>query len=497
MFILFNGEILSNVSRVSNRDKSTYLECLGWQYHNSSVTKDSKRKKYPCIIFPDFSQDYLWEKCLIGYIDFKSMEFSASKIVLDNIIVKQIEVCRKTGTGGPKTRDGWIMGIDYSEYFYKIEISLYYNDYHGKKTAYQPSVFFQSYDIIWDEYYEIEQAKYSKTIHYLFVDFPKLIKNYLYGNEIDHYFCERPLCLLNYDILQKEWPNKEMYDYPVSSCTTAKHEYLFDRNDKLDLPFSFDKAISTLLTIKVERNDDGIIVKIGNGDLLYLNIYFEKIFEFAFNQKLLYNSKEKIAYCQLNDDIPFKLTCNNDIAAYIACTMHLYLYKYFDLEASRQLYMVSIPHEIVEYEDISLYISTMDPIDIEEYFFNIYRFLFCCKIEHKQVGNNRVGRDDYETKHKYYEFYPRKGYRVSDSVINKINILLQTKLAYEDEDTGWLGHPERFSYCNVYSREFFGGEAKSQDLGSLELRNASFLYVSNYFVMEYLTDKEDFKRFLK
>lgn len=498
MFLFYNGEIMTNVTLLRNKDNSvSCLEHRGWQYKKSPKTNDSKANKYPCIFFPNFSQDRIWEKCNIGYFDIDSMEFSASEIVLEHIIIRNIVVRRETGTGGPKTRDGWYTGINYSEFFYKIEISFYHNEYHGKKTAYHPSVIFHSYDIVWKNFSDEERKKYSKTIQYLFVDFPEIIKNYLEGNEQDHYFFDRPLCLLNFDLLQKGWPNKEMYDYPTYSCVTASHEYLFDRNDKMRLPYTLEKAITTLLSIEVETKEDNIIVKFGNGDLVHLNIYFERFFEFAFNQKLLYDSKTKVAYCYFNNDIPFSLNSNEDIAAYIACVMQTYLYKYFDLEASRQLHLVTIPQEISEYDEISTYLTEMEKIDIEEQFYDIYRFMFCCNIEHKQVGHNRVGRDEYESRYKSYEFRPREGHGVSKSIINKIDLLLKTKLKYEDEKTGWNSHPERYYYCNVYSHESFWGVAESRDLGSVELQNASFMFISNYFIMEYLTDREDFKRFYK
>lgn len=498
MLILFNGEILTNVSQLHDKNNSvSYLDYFGWRYYKSSESNESKKKTIPCIFFPDFSRDRLWEKCKIGYIDIETMEFTESKIVMDHIIIRKIEVRKETGTGGPKTRHGCVMGVDYAEYFYKIEIAFYNDDYHGKKTSYHPSVVFQSYDIVYKYSNEKERKKYSRTMHFLFEEFPEIIKDYLDGNEQDHYFYDRPLCLLNFDLLQRKWPNKEMYDYPTFSSVTASHEYLFDRNDRMNLPYTLEKAIAILHSIKVEKNEDEIIIKIGNGDLDSLNIYIERFFEFAFDQQLLYDRKSKIAYCKFNNTIPFELSNNDDIAAYISCVMHLYMYKYFDLEASRELSLVAIPQEISEYDEISTYLTKMEKIDIDEYFYDIYRFMFCCKIEHKQEGQNRVGRDDYESQHKSYEFYPREGHDVSKTVINKIDMLLQTKLKHEEEKTGWFGHPERYYYCNVYSSEYFWGRAESRDLGSFELQEASFSFISNYFIMEYLTDKEDFKRFLK
>lgn len=59
--------------------------------------------------------------------------------------------------------------------------------------------------------------------------------------------------------------------------------------------------------------------------------------------------------------------------------------------------------------------------------------MFCCNIEHKQIGQNRVGRDDHESRYKSYEFRPRKGHKMSQRVISKINLLLETKLEYQEE----------------------------------------------------------------
>lgn len=498
MLILFNGEILTNVSLVHDRDNSvSCLDYLGWRYYKSSKINESKKKPVPCIIFPHFSNNRIWEKCQIGYLDTQTMEFTASKIILEHMIIRDIEVRTETGKGGPKTRHGFITGVDYTEYFYRIEIAFYNTDNYRKITSYHPSVIFQSYDILYKYSSERDKKRYSRTMRYLFEDFPEIIKDYLEGNEQDHFFYDRPLCLLNFDLLQKGWPNKEMYDYPTYSSVTASHEYLFDRNDKLNLPYTLEMAITTLHSIKVESNEGDIIVKIGNGDIDYLNIYFERFFEFAFDQQLLYDKKSKIAYCKFNNEIPFNLSSNDDIAAYIACVMHLYLYKYFDLEASRELYLVSIPQDLSEYDEISTYLTEMAKIDIEEGFYDIYRFMFCCKIEHKQEGQNRVGRDDYESMSKSYEFRPRKGHGVSKSVIKKINSLLQTRLMYEEEKTGWYGHPERYYYRNVYSDGYFYGWAESKDLGSVELQNSSFMFISNYFIMEYLVDRDDFKRFLE
>ena len=176
--------------------------------------------------------------------------------------------------------------------------------------------------------------------------------------------------------------------------------------------------------------------------------------------------------------------------------MHLYLYKYFDLEASRQLYMVCIPEDYKEYDEISTYLTDMKKIVIDESFYDIYRLVFCCNIEHKQIGQNRVDRDDHENRYKSYEFRPRKGHKISQRVISKINLLLETKLEYQEKKNGWDAHPERYFYSNRYYSEYFYGSAKSCDLGSAELKESSFVFVSNYFIMEYLTDKEDFKRFL-
>ena len=498
MLILYNGEVLTNVSSLRNSDNSVAcLEHLGWRFYKSQKANISGQQSVPCIYFPKFSKDRIWEKCEIGYLDTDSLEFTPSKIVLDHMVIRQIEVRRETGTGGPKTRHGCVIGVDYSEYFYKIEISFYSDDHHGFKTAYHPSVIFQSYDIIYKDCSEGERRKYSRTMRYLFVEFPEIINDYLEGNEQDHYFYDRPLSLLNFNLLQKGWPNKETYEYPTYSCMTASHEYLFDRNDKMDLPYTLEKALITLHSTKVDKSEDEVIVKFSNDDSGYLNIYFERFFEFAFGQQLLYDKKTRIAYCHFNkSNIPFELSSNEDIAAYIACVMHLYLYKYFDLEASRELYLVSIPQETSEYDEISTYLTKMEKIDIEEQFYDIYRFMFCCKIEHKQEGQHRVGRDDCESMFKTYEFRPRKGHLISKSLIKKINSLLNTKLKYEEEESGWNGHPERYSYCNVYSHEYFYGWAESQDLGSVYLQNASFMFISNYFIMEYLTDKEDFKRFL-
>ena len=69
-------------------------------------------------------------------------------------------------------------------------------------------------------------------------------------------------------------------------------------------------------------------------------------------------------------------------------------------------------------------------------------------------------------------------------------------MEYQEEKNGWDAHPERYYYSNCYSSEYFYGSAESCDLGSAELKESSFIFVSNYFFMEYLTDKEDFKRFL-
>ena len=139
----------------------------------------------------------------------------------------------------------------------------------------------------------------------------------------------------------------------------------------------------------------------------------------------------------------------------------------------------------------------MEEIPFEEYFYDIYRFMYCCKIEHKQEGQHRVGRDDYEYCYKYYEFCPREGYHVPQKVINKINLLLKTNLKFEDkEESIWEPHPARYCYCDIYSSEYFYGWAETKDLGSYELKKASFIFISNYFIKEYLIDQEDFKRFL-
>ena len=497
MLILFNGEILTNVSLLCDTINSvSYLEHMGWRYNMCSNTNESKKKNIPCVVFPEFSNNLLWEKCKIGYVNTETAEFIASNIILEHMIIRKIEVRKETGTGGPKTRDGYIIGVDYTEFYYKIEIAFYNDDYHGEKTAYYPSVVFHSYDILYKDSSEENRKKYSKTMRYLFVEFQDIIKDYLEGNEQDDYFFDRPLCLLNFDLLQRGWPNKEMYDYPTRSSVTASHDFLFDRNDNMNLAYTLEKALTALRTIKVDKKEGELIVKIGNADSDYLNIYIERFFEFAFDQKLLYDKQSKNAYCKFKNNIPFGLTENDDIAAYIACVMHLYLYKYFDLEASRELYLVSIPQDMSEYDEISTYLTKMEKIEIEEYFFDIYRLMFCCTIEHKQKGYSRVGRDDCESLFKTYEFRPREGHRTSKSVINKIDSLLQTKLEYEDKKNGWDSHPERYYYCNEYSHYYFYGSAESKDLGSVKLQNASYIFISNYFVMEYLTDKEDFKRFL-
>lgn len=497
MFIFYNGEILTNVSLLRNSENSALcLDYYGWRYYKSFSENVTKQKSYPCVILPDFTKDDTWEKCTIGYMNFDSMDFTSSEILQDHFIIKQIEVCRKSGVGNLKIRGGYCPDLKYSEFYYKIEICFFENDTNSKLTTFNSSYVFQSYDIIWNDFDGFPRKKYSKTIQYLFVDFPEKIKNYLESNEQEHYFYKRPLRLLNFDLLQKEWPNKEMYNYPVYSSVTASHEYLFDRNDKLNLPYSLREAIKTLHTIEIEKKDD-IIVKFGNGELIYLNIYFERIFEFAFNHKLLYDKESRIAYCHLKNDISFNLSSNDDIAAYIACVMHLYLYRYFDLEASRELYLVSIPQSTNEYSEIYTSLPNMKKIDIEEYFYDIYRFIFCCKIEHKQEGFHRVGRDDKESSYKSYEFRPRKGYKAPTALIKKIDSLLQTKLEYEKETTGWNSHSERYYYCNVYWDGATAGLAKNKDLGSVELKNSSFYFISNYFIMEYLVDREDFKRFTK
>lgn len=500
MLILFNGEILTKVSLFHNLENSvSFLDYLGWRYYKTEKSNGSKPIRIPCITFPNLIQDGIWKNCEIGFIDSVSMRFTTSEICLEHIKIKRIEVCKYSGKRDIPTRDGWYSNQEYTEYFYKIELSFFDIDNKGEVMPYQPTYTFQSYDVIWANFREDHcfTKKYSRTFQYLFCDFPRIIKDYLEGNEHDHYFYKRPLCLLNFDILQKEWPKKEMYDYEVFSCVTASHEVLFDRNDRMNLPYTFEKVIISLLSIEVEKNEDGIVVKFGNGNKDYLNIYIERFFEFAFDQQLLYDRNTKIAYCKFNKTPPFELSTNEDIAAYIACVMHLYLYKYFDLEANRELYLVNIPQDLSEYNEISTYLTSMDKIELEEQFYDIYRLIFCCNIEHKQQGYNRVGRDDCESQFKTYEFRPREGHLVSKSVIHKIDMLLQTKLKYEDKKTGWDPHPERYYYYNEYSHEYFYCRAESKDLGSVELKNASFLFISNYFIKEYLIDRDDFKRFLE
>lgn len=496
MLIFYNGEIMSNVTLLRDRDNSVLcLEHLGWQYHKFPKNKDSKQNLIPYVSLPDFSEDGVWENCNIGYIDVDSMELTTSEVVVNNIKINKIEVCKKDGVGDFKTRDGNYPDIGYIEYFYNIDIS--FSNILNKSTSKSNyiSYVFQSYDIIWKFLDKNERKKYSRTMRYLFVEFPEIIRNYLEGNEVDHYFYERPLSLLNFDLLQKGWPNKEMYNSQIFSCGTASHNYLFDRNDHSNLPYTLENAILTLLSIQVEKKEEEIMIRFGNGDFIYLNIYFESFFEFVFNQKLFYDKNNRTAYCSFKGNIPFNLSSNDDIAAYIACSMHLYLYKYFDLEASRQLCMVNIPQELKEYSEISIFLNKYEKIDIEEDFYDIYRFMYCCEIEHKQHGTYRVGKDDMETQYKYYEFRPRKGHIMSKKFIDKIDLLLQTKLKYEEEETGWHSYPERYNYCNTYFHDYVAGSAESRDLGSIELRNASFLFVSNYFIKEYLIDKEDFKRF--
>ena len=500
MLILFNGEILTKVSLLHDKENSvSFLEYLGWRYYKTEKSNGTKPIKIPCITFPDLVKDGIWKNCEIGYIDSVSMRFTASEISLEHIKIKRIEVCKYSGKRDIPTRNGCYPSQDYMEYFYKIELSFFDFDIRGKVMPYQPTHTFQSYDVIWLNFKgDLSFAKkYSRTIQYLFSEFPKIINNYLEGNEHDHFFFKRPLCLLNFDLLQKEWPNKEMYGYQVFSCMTASHDVLFDRNDRMNLPYTFEKVIISLLSIEVEKSEDCIIVKFGDGNLDYLNIYIERFFEYAFDQQLLYDRNTKIAYCKFNNKLPFDISTNEDIAAYIACVMHLYLYKYFDLEANRELYLVTIPQNLSEYDEISTFLTRMDKIEFEEQFYDIYRLMFCCNIEHKQIGYNRVGRDDCESQFKTYEFRPREGHLVSKSVIHKIDKLLQTKLEYEDKKTGWDSHPERYYYYNEYSHEYFYGRAESRDLGSEELKNASFFSISNYFIKEYLIDREDFKRFLE
>lgn len=497
MLILFNGEIMQNVSLKTNRDNSqTYLEYKGWNYRSSS-TNNHKQNRVPYVSFPDSLKDGIWTNCNVGYIDLNTMEIFSSEITLEYIIINSIKVRRQSGTGGLPTRNGHYVDINYSEYFYKIELTLFDKDYKNRETDIYPYTI-ESYDIIWKGFDNKEGwlKKYSSTINYLFVEFPEKIRKYLEGEEHEHYFFKRPLSLINVDYLQHGWPMKGKILIPTLSCVTASHEYLFDRNNRLNLPFTLEKALLTLLTINVEKKDNDIVVKFCGSELSYLNIYFARIFEFAFNQKLLYNRLERVAYCHLKEEIPYNLNFEDDIAAYIACVMHLYLYRYFDLEASRQLYMVCIPEDYKEYYEISTYLTNMQKIVIDESFYDIYRLVFCCNIEHKQIGQNRVGRDDHESRYKSYEFRPRKGHKMSQRVISKINLLLETKLEYQEEKSGWDAHPERYYYSNCYSSEYFYGSAESCDLGSAELKESSFIFVSNYFIMEYLTDKEDFKRFL-
>ena len=264
-------------------------------------------------------------------------------------------------------------------------------------------------------------------MQYLFIEFPEIIRDYLEGDDFYLYSNGgKPLSLLNFDLLQKGWPNKDIYNHHNSYLDCQN--YLFESEIPLNLPYTLDKAILTLLSIKVEKEEDGFMIKFGNGDFIYLNVYFEKFFEIVFNQKLFYDKDNRVAYSHFRGEIPFNLSSNDDVAAYIACIMHLYLYKYFNLEDSRKFYMVNIPQNIKEYSDYFLSLGIIKKIEFEEDFYDIYRFMYCCKIEHKQHGYYHVGKDDYESKNKTYEFRPRKGHKMSESFINKIDAVSYTHL---------------------------------------------------------------------
>ena len=114
MLILFNGEIMQNVSLKTNRDNSqTYLEYKGWNYRSSS-TNNHKQNRVPYVSFPDSLKDGIWTNCNVGYIDLNTMEIFSSEITLEYIIINSIKVRRQSGTGGLPTRDGHYVDINYS-----------------------------------------------------------------------------------------------------------------------------------------------------------------------------------------------------------------------------------------------------------------------------------------------------------------------------------------------------------------------------------------------
>lgn len=148
MLILFNGKIMQNVSLKTNRDNSqTYLEYKGWNYRSSS-TNNHKQNRVPYVSFPDSLKDGIWSNCNVGYIDLNTMEIFSSEITLEYIIINSIKVRRQSGTGGLPTRDGHYVDINYSEYFYKIELTLFDKDYKNRETDKYPYTI-ESYDIIW------------------------------------------------------------------------------------------------------------------------------------------------------------------------------------------------------------------------------------------------------------------------------------------------------------------------------------------------------------
>lgn len=260
-----------------------------------------------------------------------------------------------------------------------------------------------------------------------------------------------PIEYININYLQKTLPDK--------NC------YYIDKNREYCL---FD-TMDILYSMEIDREKK--IIQFGKGKNLLINYYIMKLINYTLSINLIYDESTKTIYSKIEENLLLKT--NEEIA----CVLYLNIIKNFDKEIANQFYLMEMPKE----ETNNIYpIDKIKIITPDKTLLESYEFISTLEAYHFIDGITRVGRDDVEWTEKSFIFHAKKGFKPDIDLIKEINKLLEIELELSKP---YINSDENiYSYKIIYDRDYIAGLAMKKDLGSEELRKASFYKLCIYLM---------------
>lgn len=396
--------------------------------------------EFPFINIP-YVKEKDWVNCEIGYYNIREKEVHLNNIEVGNIIIENIKI-RKESIQHKSF--GYRYGRDDLELIYDYEISIIVLS-KDKQSSIKRKLYAR--DKIRKESSTIIEKKVS-TILCLFRNTIPLINKYISQS--------LPIEYININYLQKTLPDK--------NC------YYIDKNREFCL---FD-AMDILYSMEIDREKK--IIRFGKGKDLLINYYIMKLINYTLSINLIYNESTKTIYSEIEENLLLKT--NEEMA----CVLYLNIIKNFDKEIANQFYLMEMPKK----ERNNIYpIDKTKIISPDKTLLESYEFISTLEAYHFIDGITRVGRDDVEWTEKSFIFHAKKGFKPDTDLIKEINKLLEIELSKSDINSD----ENIYSYKIIYDRDYIAGLAMKKDLGSEELRKASF-----YKLCIYLMEKNKWEK---